>query len=72
MELDKSKPFGTIHGDISGRRFEQGGRYFDGDGKEIGGVKPDKAETPKAAPPKGPDVPTPRVPPIVNEQLAKQ
>lgn len=67
MGLDKSKPFGTVHGDVSGRRFEQGGKYFDGDGKEIGAAKPDKAEAPK-----GPSVPTPRAQTPVNEQLAKQ
>ncbi len=32
--LDRTKPYGTIHGDESGRHFEQGGAYFTVDGKQ--------------------------------------
>jgi len=38
MPLDKSRPYGTVHGDLEGRHFSQDGKYFDASGEEI----PDK------------------------------
>lgn len=35
MKLDKSKPYGEVINDSQGRRYEQGGRYFDATGNEI-------------------------------------
>ena len=32
LKLDKSKPFGQIFGDLEGRHYDQGGRYFGSDG----------------------------------------
>jgi hypothetical protein len=32
--LDKSKPYGEVYG-VHFARFEQDGKYFDGDGKEL-------------------------------------
>lgn len=29
MKLDVTKPYGTIHGSLDGRRYEQDGRVFD-------------------------------------------
>jgi hypothetical protein len=33
--LDKSRPYGTIHGGEGAARFEQGGKKFDFGGKEV-------------------------------------
>lgn len=35
--LDRSKEFGTVWGDDTGRAFSQDGLYFDGQGNEIAG-----------------------------------
>lgn len=37
MKLDRTRPFGTICGGapVSGARFEQGGKYFNGAGELI-------------------------------------
>lgn len=32
-ELDRTKPFATIHGDVHGRIYEQDGEHFNADGK---------------------------------------
>ncbi len=64
-QLDKSKPYGTVHGDVTGKRFEQGGVYFDGEGNEIGAppkVRPDAAPKPETAAKADP----------IRDQLAKQ
>src|SRR5574337_154089 len=48
-ELDRSKTFGIIFGDEEGRHFEQDGKFFDAQGKEIGAAKrgrPAKVEEP--------------------------
>lgn len=29
MKLDLTKPYGTVHGSLDDRRYEQGGRFFD-------------------------------------------
>lgn len=33
-KLDRSKPYGAIHGEAQGRRYEQDGRYFCADGSQ--------------------------------------
>lgn len=45
MKLDKSKPYGTIYGDLDGRAFVQDGRYFNAAGELIGGEKRGKAKS---------------------------
>ena len=35
MKLDKSKPFGTVHGSEDGTAFEQDGVLFDSFGNQI-------------------------------------
>lgn len=35
MKLDRTKPFGTVHGSGDRRQFEQDGRFFDSDGEEV-------------------------------------
>ena len=35
MPLDKSRSYGTVHGDLEGRCFSQDGKYFDAAGEEI-------------------------------------
>lgn len=47
--LDKSKPFGTIYPKHNGAKYEQGGVYFDVNGRPIGRaekVKPVPAKMP--------------------------
>lgn len=35
LKLDKSRAYGTIHGDdVQGRRYEQSGHYFNSRGEE--------------------------------------
>lgn len=34
--LDRSKPYGELFGDLTGRRYEQDGAYFDAGGIEVG------------------------------------
>ena len=34
--LDRARPYAEVHGDDQGRRFEQDGAYFRGDGAEAG------------------------------------
>ena len=34
--LDRSKPYGELFGDLTGRRYEQEGAYFDAGGSEMG------------------------------------
>lgn len=35
-KLDKTRPYGTVHGDSEGRRFHQDDTYFDVHGNEVG------------------------------------
>ena len=35
-DLDKSKPYFHVHGDASGAAYEQGGKLFDSQGKQLG------------------------------------
>jgi hypothetical protein len=44
--LDRGRPFGEIYGDADGKRFEQDGQFFDGEGKPIAAA-PESAEAPK-------------------------
>lgn len=37
-KLDKTKPYGTVHGDDEGRCFVQNGVYFDYNGDSIASV----------------------------------
>lgn len=64
--LDRQKPYGEVWGDETGKRFEQGGKYFDVLGNEIGAkpvAKPAPAPAPKPAEP---------AKTAVDDQLAKQ
>ena len=51
--LDKTKPFGTVHGDSNGVCFEQDGVCFDASGHEHGAKahtkEPNTAKEPKTA-----------------------
>jgi hypothetical protein len=70
-KLDRSRDFGTIVGDDQGRRFEQDGVFFLGDGSEWtdpAGVKKDKPAPAKA---KAAPVAAP-VSPAVDDQLTAQ
>lgn len=49
-KLDRTKPYGTIHGDLEGRAFTQGDVIFDEFGEEF--VAPE----PKVAVPAGVDI----------------
>jgi hypothetical protein len=46
-KLDKQKPYGTIHGDLEGRHYEQDGVMFTAAGKEWG--VPDETEVERIA-----------------------
>ena len=35
-DLDKSQPYFHVHGDVGGAAFEQGGKLFDNQGKQLG------------------------------------
>ena len=35
-DLDKSQPYFHVHGDVGGAAFEQGGKLFDSQGKQLG------------------------------------
>jgi len=35
LKLDFTKPYGTVHGTLDNRRFEQGGRFFDDEANEV-------------------------------------
>lgn len=41
--LDKQKPYGTVHGDDTGRCFIQDGTYFDAAGQECAPLPADPA-----------------------------
>lgn len=45
-KLDRSKPFGTISGDVKGRHFEQDGKFFAADGTQW--TDPEAAQTVKS------------------------
>ena len=45
--LDRKKPFGEILGNHKGARFEQDGKLFDHEGKEVGGSKPEPVPNPE-------------------------
>lgn len=47
--LDRQKPFGEIYGDSEGKRYEQDGEYFRGDGSLWGPPSPPAPE-PEAKP----------------------
>lgn len=63
-KLDRQKDFGIITGDESSPKklYEQGGKYFDAEGDEIG--------APKAVDQKTLSVPAPKT--AVDDQIAKQ
>ena len=65
-KLDRSKPFGTVHG-VAAYAFEQAGVMFDHDGNEVGGQ-----EEPKAKEPKAKARPEPEPKPEMDPQLASQ
>jgi len=49
-ELDKSKPYFDVHGGANGAVFEQDGKMFDGDGKEVSvSAKGSRGKSSKAA-----------------------
>lgn len=58
--LDRSKPFGSVHGGDAKHRFEQGGLLFDAAGNEMPGGA--------AAAPVAPSVVIPPAPPFSPEQ----
>jgi hypothetical protein len=67
--LDKAKPYGEIYGGSDGRRFEQGGKYFDATGKLwVDPAAPAPVKTP--APVKG--KPVEKTPAAVEDQVSKQ
>jgi hypothetical protein len=51
--LDRSKPYGELFGDLTGRRYEQEGAYFDAGGSEVG-ADAGSADTGAADPPAEP------------------
>ena len=45
-KLDRSKPYGEVHGENVTHRFEQDHKCFDQEGNEIGKASTAKAEAP--------------------------
>lgn len=73
MKLDRSKPFGTVHG-VSGASYEQAGVLFDHEGVQIVGDEPVAADPvePEVVVKKKPGRPPKASAEAIDPQLASQ